>query len=59
MKLRKMSREEYKAALDRGEKFTPAYLYEQLHAPKGTEFVLVDFGKGLTRIMRKRGPEGR
>lgn len=36
----------------------PAGLYEPLHAPKGTKFVHVDFGKGVgSRFMRFHPPK--
>ena len=51
-----MSRDEAKALLDAGHKLKPAGLYEPDHAPKGTEFVHVQFSpthSEFRRIVRK------
>jgi hypothetical protein len=54
MKYKTISRSEFERRRAAGETFTPAGLYEPDHAPKGTEFVLVQLAPGLTRFMRAR-----
>lgn len=52
-----ISRDEFKARLDAGEKFTKASLYEPEHAPKGTEFVHVKLSPSVSHFLRARGKD--
>lgn len=48
-----LTRDEYAARLAEGQVFRDAAFYEDLHAPKGTEFFLVDLGNGL-KVYKRR-----
>jgi hypothetical protein len=45
VKMPTISHSEARALIENGKKLTLANLYEPEHAPAGTQFVLVDFGK--------------
>jgi len=52
-KFPELTRDEYKARLDQGQKFKDAGLYEADHAPKGTEFFHVRLVPHSTTFKRK------
>lgn len=50
--MKRLTRDQYKVAMDSGSVFKEAYLYEPDHAPKNTVFLYVDLTKGYTKFVR-------